>query len=75
MIPTKLAAQFGLTKAAYSRRETKEILSLGQTKVDAMVASGELKSVKLGKEKTAKRLILANSIAEVLARGLTPSHP
>jgi hypothetical protein len=66
MTPAERAAQLGLDKAAYTRKETAKKMSLGLTKVDEMVADGTLKSVKLGSGSTAKRLILGVSIAEVL---------
>jgi hypothetical protein len=71
MTPVELASLFGLTKAAYSRKETQEKLSLGQTKIDQLIADGTLKSIKVGEGRTSKRLILAVSIAELLAQGLT----
>lgn len=70
MMSAELAAQFGLDKAAYSRKETCQKMSIGPTKVDQMIADGTLKSIKLGTGKNAKRLVLAVSIAEVLAQGL-----
>jgi hypothetical protein len=66
MTPAKL---FGLTKASYTRKETAREHSCGLTLVDEMVADGRLKSVKLGKAHSAKRLILGVSIAEVLMSG------
>jgi len=75
MNPTNLTAFFGLTKAAYSRREVQACLSLGQTKVDQLIADGTLKSIKVGDGKRPKRLVLAVSMAEFLGQGLksTPS--
>jgi excisionase family DNA binding protein len=62
---------FGITKAAYSRKETAEKISCGLSTVDELVADGRLKSVKLGKGRNAKRLILGPSIAQLLTEGLT----
>jgi hypothetical protein len=46
--PAALAAQFGLTKAAYTRKGTADIISCGLTKVDELIADGTLQSIKLG---------------------------
>ena len=73
MNPIGLAAYFGLNKAAYPRKEAAEIMSVGLTKVDQMIANGTLKSVKLGEGKNAKRLVLGVSIAEVLGRSFSPA--
>jgi excisionase family DNA binding protein len=59
----------GLTRAAYSRKEAARLLSIGLSLLDEMIADGRLKSAKLGKGRTAKRVILATSMAEVLSGG------
>ena len=66
MSPTEL----GITKPAYTRKETAKLLSCGLTLIDQMIADQTLKSVKLGKYRTAKRLILGPSIAQLLTEGL-----
>jgi hypothetical protein len=73
MAPEQLAQlckMFGLDRACYSRRETQEKLNLGQTKIDELIADGTLKSLRLGDSRKSKRLILATSIAELLAKAL-----
>ena len=42
---------FGLIKAAYSVKETLDLLSIGRTTFYALVDRGDLKISKLGKEK------------------------
>jgi len=64
-------AELGLTKPAYTRKETAAKLSCGMSLVDKLVASGRLKSVKLGTYRTAKRLILGASIAQLLTEGFS----
>ena len=66
----ELCKMFGLDRACYSRRETQEKLSLGQTRVDELIADGTLKSIRLGDSRRSKRLVLATSIAELLASAL-----
>jgi excisionase family DNA binding protein len=56
--------EFGLVKAAYSVRETLELLSIGRTLLYRLVASGALRLTKLGK----KTLFCASDIAQFLAR-------
>jgi len=55
---------YGLTKAAYSVRETLSLLSIGRTKLYELVQAGELKPVKLG----SKTLFLLPDIAAFLAK-------
>jgi excisionase family DNA binding protein len=58
--------ELGIDKVAYSRKETAKKLSVGLSMVDQMIADGRLKSVKLGNHRTAKRLVLGRSIADVV---------
>ena len=53
---------FGLIKAAYSVKETLDLLSIGRTTVYELVARGDLKIIKLGK----KSLVYATDIAALL---------
>ena len=53
---------FGLVKAAYSVRETRELLSIGRTSLYAAVRRGELKPVKLGR----RTLFCATDLAAFL---------
>ncbi len=55
---------FGLVKAAYSVRETLDLLSIGRSSLYAAVKRGELKRVKLGK----RTLFCAVDIATFLRR-------
>ncbi len=55
---------FGLTKAAYSVRETLDLLSLGRTSVYAAVKRGDLHPAKCGR----KTLFLADDLAAFLAK-------
>ena len=55
---------FGLVKAAYSVRETLDLLSIGHTSLYAAVKRGELKPVKFRR----KTLFLAPDLAAFLAR-------
>jgi len=41
---------FGLLKAAYSVKETLDLLSIGRTTFYALVGRGDLKLIKLGKK-------------------------
>jgi excisionase family DNA binding protein len=54
----------GLLKAAYSVNETLAMLSIGRTSLYALVKSGELPAVKLGK----KTLFYASDLAGLLAK-------
>ncbi len=54
---------FGLTKAAYSVKETIETTSLGRTSIYAAVKNGRLRLTKSGK----KSLILAPDLVNFLA--------
>jgi excisionase family DNA binding protein len=53
---------FGLIKAAYSVKETLELLSIGRTTFYSIVDRGDLKITKLGK----KSLVYAADIAALL---------
>ena len=55
---------FGLTKVAYSVKETLELLSIGRTKFYELVDRGDLKVTKLDK----KSLIYAIDLAEFLTK-------
>jgi hypothetical protein len=55
---------FGLVKAAYSVRETLEMLSIGRTSLYAAVKRGELKPIKFRR----KTLLLAADLAKFLTR-------
>ncbi len=55
---------FGMLKAAYSVKETLELLSIGRTSLYALVKSGELNPVKLGR----KTLFLAHDLTNFLMR-------
>jgi len=60
--PVRDPRAFGLVKAAYSVRETLDVLSIGRTTFYELVARGDLKIVKLGK----KSLVYATDIAALL---------
>jgi excisionase family DNA binding protein len=62
--PPVISNPFGLRRAAYSLRETIEVLSLSRSSVYELVKCGELKPVKVG----AKSLFLATDIAAFLSR-------
>ena len=53
---------FGLVKAAYSVKETLELLSIGRTTFYGLVDRGDLRITKLGK----KSLVYATDIAALL---------
>lgn len=55
---------FGLVKAAYSVRDTIDLLSIGRTTFYALVSQGDLKITKLGK----KSLVYATDIAALLTK-------
>jgi hypothetical protein len=55
--------ELGLTKAAYSVRETAAVTSLGRTAIYAAVKQGDLRPRKFGR----KTLFLANDIAVFLS--------
>jgi hypothetical protein len=55
---------FGLTKAAYSVRETLDVLSLGRTSLYAAVNRGDLHPAKCGR----KTLFLADDLAAFLTK-------
>lgn len=55
---------FGLVKAAYSVRDTINLLSIGRTTFYALVGQGDLKITKLGK----KSLVYATDIAALLTK-------
>ncbi len=55
---------FGLFKAAYSVRETLDLLSIGRTKFYELVDTGDLKITKLG----AKSLVYATEIVAFLVK-------
>jgi excisionase family DNA binding protein len=55
---------FGLSKAAYSVKETLEVLSIGRTTFYALVARGEITIAKLGK----KSLVYVTDIVALLTR-------
>jgi predicted DNA-binding transcriptional regulator AlpA len=55
---------FGLVKAAYSVRETLEVISIGRTSLYDLVNRGELNPAKFGK----KTLFLASDLAAFLTR-------
>ena len=55
---------FGLVKAAYSVRETLDLLSIGRTSLYAAVKRGELNPIKFRR----KTLFLAADLAALLAR-------
>jgi hypothetical protein len=55
---------FGLVKAAYSVRETLDLLSIGRTSLYAALKRGELKRIKLGK----RTLFCAPDLAVFLIR-------
>jgi excisionase family DNA binding protein len=54
----------GLVKAAYSVRETCELLSIGRSSLYAAVKRGELRRVKVGK----RTLLCATDLVSFLAR-------
>ena len=56
-------ASFGLTKAAYTVNESLNILSIGRTSFYALINSGKLRPMKLGK----KTLIGADDIVALLS--------
>jgi excisionase family DNA binding protein len=56
--------EFGLTKAAYSVKETLELLSIGRTKFYELVDRRDLKITKLGK----KSLVYVTDIVALLIR-------
>jgi excisionase family DNA binding protein len=56
--------EYGLHKAAYSIKETLELLSIGRTSLYELVKRGDLKQVKFGR----KTLIYAVEIAAFLDR-------
>jgi excisionase family DNA binding protein len=56
--------EYGFSKAAYSVKETLELLSIGRTSLYALVKQGDLKAVKFGR----KTLIYAVEIAAFLDR-------
>jgi len=60
---------FGLTKAAYSVKETLELLSIGRTKFYELVDQGDLKITKLG----SKSLIYVTDIVAFLAKLRAPA--
>lgn len=55
---------FGLAKAAYSVRETLELLSIGRTSLYAAVKRGELRNIKLGR----RTLFLASDLTAFLTK-------
>jgi excisionase family DNA binding protein len=55
---------FGLIRAAYSVKDTLDLLSIGRTFLYELVKSGDLPAVKLGK----KTLFYAVDIAALMAR-------
>jgi excisionase family DNA binding protein len=55
---------FCLVKAAYSVRDTIDLLSIGRTTFYALVGQGDLKITKLGK----KSLVYATDIAALLTK-------
>ncbi len=55
---------FGLFKAAYSVKETLDLLSIGRTKFYELVDQGDLKISKLG----TKSLVYVTDIVALLAR-------
>jgi excisionase family DNA binding protein len=55
---------FGLVKAAYTVRETLDLLSIGRTSLYAAIKRGELKRVKFGK----KTLFYATDLAAFLGK-------
>jgi excisionase family DNA binding protein len=55
---------FGLVRAAYSVKETLDLLSIGRTTFYGLVDRGDLKITKLGR----KSLIYATDIAAFLTR-------
>lgn len=61
---------FGLIKAAYSVKETIDLMSIGRTTFYALVGRGDLKITKLGK----KSLVYATDIAALLANLRTPEQ-
>ena len=63
-IPSPDPRVFGLTKAAYSVRETVDVLSLGRTSIYAAIKRGDLHQVKCGH----KTLLLADDLAAFLTR-------
>ena len=60
----------GLVKAAYSVRETCELLSIGRSSLYAAVKRGELRRVKVGK----KTLLCATDLVAFLTRRWTSHH-
>jgi excisionase family DNA binding protein len=56
-------ADFNLERAAYSPAEACKVLSIGTTKLYALISEGRLPTVKLGR----KTLIYATDIARLLA--------
>jgi len=57
-------ADYGLTKAAYSVKETQSVLSVSHTTFYRLVDTGLLKAVKIG----SKTVVYAADIASLLAR-------
>ena len=68
---------FGLFKAAYSVKETLNLLSIGRTKFYELVDLGELKIIKLGKQELGLRNRHRRAAFEAsgrIGRGLIDDH-
>jgi excisionase family DNA binding protein len=59
----KLPDPFPPQRLVRSKHDTAEALGVGLTSVDNLIASGKLKTLKIGR----RRLVLEESIAELLA--------
>jgi excisionase family DNA binding protein len=62
--PSQDPRAYGLVKAAYSVKETLELLSIGRTKFYELVDAGDLKITKLG----TKSLVYVTEIVALLAK-------
>jgi excisionase family DNA binding protein len=69
MVSEMTSNEYGLERALYSVKETKALLSIGQTTLYELIKRGELRPTKLGK----KTLFYASDLAALLTKLREPN--